>query len=54
MIANRKFTFKTYPEAEAFQSGVEYVNDSAITVLNIEVLDDHTYVVCIHDEDEDD
>lgn len=45
-------TFKTRAEASAFLSGVEYVNDSAITAY-VSELDPCTVVVLDTDEDED-
>jgi hypothetical protein len=45
--------FDTEAEAKAFEIGVEYVNDSAISVDEVYNLSDGSWVVVVSDEDAD-
>ncbi len=46
-----EFAFDTKAEAEAFAQGVEFVNDSAVTVEKIVVDTNGKHVVFVSDED---
>ena len=46
--------FATPDAAEAFVEGIEYANDSAITIDGIEELPDGRFAVVFDDEDRDD
>jgi hypothetical protein len=48
--ANTEREFNSKKEAEAFVAGVQYVNDSAITVMGI-IKRDNVHVVFMYDED---
>ena len=48
------FTFRTEDEANAFADGIEFVNDSALEIANIEYDSPNCWAVTIVDRDTDD
>lgn len=51
MPHNREIRYATEAEAHAFADGIDLVNDSAITPLEIRALPDGGFAACLHDAD---